>query len=108
VARAPRVPTVRSASAVHLRVNAANSPRGDERVYKISALLPGIDSKDIDVSVSGDTLRPRRLVPTFVPAAVYVDRDRVAADVSKGVLTITLPKTAEAQRPQKKTEIKSA
>ena len=28
----------------------------DERVYKISAELPGIDAKDIDVSVSGDTL----------------------------------------------------
>ena len=27
----------------------------DERVYKISAELPGIDAKDIDVSVSGDT-----------------------------------------------------
>jgi HSP20 family molecular chaperone IbpA len=26
---------------------------------------------------------------------------------SKGVLTITLPKTAEAQKPQKKIEIKS-
>ena len=28
----------------------------DEKVYKISAELPGIDAKDIDVSVSGDML----------------------------------------------------
>jgi HSP20 family protein len=36
-----------------------------------------------------------------------VDRDRVAADFSKGVLTITLPKRAEAQRPIKKIQVKS-
>jgi HSP20 family protein len=30
----------------------------DEKAYKISAELPGIDAKDIDVSVSGD--RPQR------------------------------------------------
>ena len=40
-----------------------------------------------------------------LPASV--DRNRVAADFSKGVLTITLPKTAEAQKPQKKIEVKS-
>src|SRR5262252_4952996 len=28
----------------------------DEKAYKISAELPGIDAKDIDVSLSGDTL----------------------------------------------------
>ena len=37
-----------------------------------------------------------------------VDRDKIAADLSKGVLTVTLPKTAEAQKPTKKIEIKAA
>ena len=37
-----------------------------------------------------------------------VDRNKVAADFSKGVLTITLPKTTEAQRPAKKIEVKSS
>ena len=37
-----------------------------------------------------------------------VDRDRVAADFEKGVLTITLPKTADARKPQKKIEVKSS
>jgi HSP20 family protein len=37
-----------------------------------------------------------------------IDRDKVAADFSNGVLTITLPKAAEAQKPQKKIEIRSA
>ena len=37
-----------------------------------------------------------------------VDRDKITADLSRGVLTIILPKTAEAQRPQKKIEVKAA
>jgi HSP20 family protein len=101
----------------------------DEKVYKISAELPGIDAKDIDVSVSGGTLVLKgekrqekeekdknyhfseRAYGSFqrsfqLPSSV--DRDKVAADFSKGVLTITLPKTAAAQKPQKKIEIKSA
>jgi HSP20 family protein len=95
---------------------------------KISAELPGIDAKDIDVSVSGDTLVLKgekrqekeendknyhfseRAYGSFqrsfqLPSSV--DRDKVAVDFSKGVLTITLPKTAKAQKPQKKIEIKS-
>jgi HSP20 family molecular chaperone IbpA len=34
------------------------------------------------------------------------DRDRIGANLEKGVLTITLPKSAEAQRQQKKIEVK--
>jgi HSP20 family protein len=100
----------------------------DEKAYKISAELPGIDAKDIDVSMSGDMLVLKgekrqekkekdknyhfseRAYGSFqrafeLPASV--DRGKVAADFSKGVLTITLPKTAEAQKPQKKIEVKS-
>jgi len=40
-----------------------------------------------------------------LPASV--NRDKLAADFSRGVLTITLPKTAEAQKPTKKIEVKS-
>jgi HSP20 family protein len=99
----------------------------DEKTYKISAELPGIDAKDIDVSVTGDMLVLKgekrqekeekdknyhfseRAYGSFqrafeLPASV--DRDKVAADFSKGVLTITLPKTADAQKPTKKIEVK--
>jgi HSP20 family protein len=100
----------------------------DEKAYKISAELPGLDAKDVDVSVSGDMLvlkgekrqekkekdknyhYSERSYGSFqrafqLPASV--DRDKLAADFSKGVLTITLPKTAEAQKPTKKIEVKS-
>jgi len=101
----------------------------DEKAYKISAELPGIDAKDIEVSMSGDTLVLRgekrqekeekdknyhfseRAYGSFQRAFELppsVDRDKVAADFSKGVLTITLPKTVEAQKPTKKIEVKSA
>ena len=101
----------------------------DDKAYKISAELPGIHAKDIDVSVSGDMLILKgekrqekeekdksyhfseRSYGSFqrafeLPASV--GRNRLAADFSKGVLTITLPKTAEAQTPAKKIEVKSS
>ena len=100
----------------------------DEKAYKISAELPGLDATDVDVSVSGNMLvlkgekrqereekdknyyLSERAFGSFqrsfeLPASI--DRDKVAADFSKGVLTITLPKTPEAQKQQKKIEVKS-
>ena len=35
-----------------------------------------------------------------------VDADKIAASFKKGVLTVTLPKTAEAQKPVKTIEVK--
>jgi len=101
----------------------------DDKAYKISAELPGLDAQDVEVSVSGDKLvlkgekrqeqeeknknyyHSERTYGSFqrsfeLPASV--DRDKIAADFSKGVLTITLPKTAAMQQQQKKIEIKSA
>ena len=120
-------PAWRSASSFSFSVPAIDMSE-DEKAYKISAELPGIDAKDIDVSVSGDMLVLKgekrqekeekdknyhfseRAYGSFqrafdLPASV--DRDKVAADFSKGVLTITLPKTADARKPQKKIAIKS-
>jgi HSP20 family protein len=37
-----------------------------------------------------------------------VARDRIAADLSQGVLSLTLPKTAAAQKPAKKIEVKTS
>jgi HSP20 family protein len=37
-----------------------------------------------------------------------VDADKIEAAFKKGVLTVTLPKKAEAQKPAKKIEVKAA
>ena len=121
-------PSWRSASSFGFSAPAIDMSE-DEKAYKISAELPGIDAKDIDVSVSGETLVLRgekrqekeeknknyhfseRSYGSFqrsfqLPSSV--DRDKVAADFSKGVLTITLPKTADAQKPLKKIAVRSS
>ena len=97
--------------------------------YKITAELPGMTEKDIDVAVSGDVVtlkgekRQEREDKTenyhisersygsfqrsfYIPEGV--DRDKIAAEFSKGVLTLTLPKSAEAQKASKKIEVKPA
>ncbi len=100
----------------------------DDKAYTITAELPGLEQKNIDVTVSGDMLTLKgekryakeeedknrymseRAYGSFQRSFALpdgVDRDKIA-DLSKGVLTITLPKTAEAQKPQKKIEVKTA
>jgi len=37
-----------------------------------------------------------------------VDTDKIEANFKKGVLTVTLPKKAEAQKPAKKIDVKAA
>ena len=101
----------------------------DDKAYRITAELPGLDEKDIDVTVSGDILTIKgkkssekeeekkdyhvseRHYGSFQRSFTLpdgVEHDKIAADLTKGVLTITLPKTAEAQKPQKKIEVKTA
>jgi HSP20 family protein len=101
----------------------------DEKTYKITAELPGLDQKNLDVSVSGDMLtlkgekhheKEEKDKNHYLSERAYgsfqrsfalpesVDRDKITADLSKGVLTIILTKTAEAQKPQKKIEVKAA
>src|ERR1700756_3121819 len=100
----------------------------DEKAYKISAELPGLDVKDVDVSVSGNTLvlkgekrqeREEKEKNYYFSERAYgsfqrafelpasVEQDKISADFSKGVLTITMPKTPDAQKQQKKIEGKS-
>ncbi len=100
----------------------------DDKAYKIAAEMPGVEEKDIDVSVNEDTLvlkgekrqeKEEKGKNTYVSERSYgsfqrafalpegVDRGKIAADFSKGVLTVTLPKTPESQKQQKKIEIKT-
>lgn len=97
--------------------------------YKVSAELPGMTEKDIEVEMSGDTLtlkgekreeKEQKEKNFYVSERSYgsfqrsfyvpegVDRDKVTAEFAKGVLTITMPKTAKAVEQQKKIEVKAA
>lgn len=85
----------------------------NEHEITVSAELPGMDEKDIDVSVSREALtiqgekkeereekgtgyyRTERSFGSFsrsVPLPVEIDQDKVSAAFMKGVLTVTLPK----------------
>ncbi len=100
----------------------------DDKAYKIAAEMPGVEEKDIEVNVNEDTLvlkgekrqeKEEKGKNTYVSERSYgsfqrtfalpegVDRDKIAADFSKGVLTVTLPKTPESQKQQKKIAIKT-
>jgi HSP20 family protein len=96
------------------RVNVVES----DKEVTVSAELPGMDEKEIDVSLSHGVLtisgekreekedkgknyyRMERSYGSFqrsIPLSSEVDESRAEATFNKGVLTITLPKTAEAQ-----------
>ncbi|HTI81660.1 MAG TPA: Hsp20/alpha crystallin family protein [Acetobacteraceae bacterium] len=99
-----------------------------DAAYVMTAELPGMTGKEIEVELSGDVLTLKgekrtekeqkdksmylseRSYATFrrgfaVPDGV--DRDNVTAEFSNGVLRITLPKTAKALQQQKKIEVKA-
>jgi HSP20 family protein len=101
----------------------------EDKEIIVSAELPGMDQKDIDVTVTNDSVRisgekkhekeeeerdyyrHERFCGTFdrvVDLPAEVDENKAEAEFSKGVLTVKLPKSEEAQAKQKKIKIKSA
>ncbi len=99
-----------------------------EKGYKVVAELPGMDEKNIEVKIANGILTIKgekqeekeeekqdfyvreRSFGSFertfrVPEGV--DLDKVDASFKKGVLTVTLPKTAEAQKAEKKITVKA-
>lgn len=99
-----------------------------DKEIEISAELPGMDQEDVEVMVTEDRLTIRgekkaereqkdkgyhlveRSYGSFqrsfqLPSGI--DTDKIDAGFNKGVLTVTLPKTAEAQKAAKKVAIKS-
>lgn len=99
----------------------------DDKEICVTVELPGMDEKDIDISISSDVLtirgekksekedkgknyyRMERSYGAFhraIPLPAEVDQDKIEASFKKGVLTVTLPKTAEAQREAKKITVK--
>jgi len=101
----------------------------DDKAYKITAELPGLEEKDVDVSVTGDILtlkgekrqaKEEKNKNWYVSERAYgsfqrafalpegIDRDKITAEFAKGVLTVSLPKSPQAQKQQKKIEVKAA
>jgi len=120
-------PTWRYESSFGIAVPAVDVSE-DDKAYKITAELPGMTEKDIDVTVTGDVLvlkgekrqeREEKEKNRYLSERSYgafqrsfaipdgVDRDKVNAEFAKGVLTLTLPKTSDAQKQQKKIEVKA-
>ena len=95
----------------------------------VAAELPGMDQKDIDVTVTHDSVRiagekkheeekeekgyyhretSDGSFERVIDLPTEVDENKAEAEFSKGVLTIRLPKSEQARTKQKKIEIKSA
>lgn len=109
------------------------APRMDlsetDDTIEITAELPGVDLKDLDVSVEGDmlTLKGEKKAETEEKKKDYhfversygsfrrairlpgtVDPEKVNATFDKGVLKITMPKPEEAKQKRRRIEVKSA
>ena len=99
-----------------------------ENEYRITAELPGMSEKDIDIGLAGDLLtlhgekkeeHEEKGKNRYVSERRYgsfqrsftvpedADAEKVAADFKNGVLTITLPKRPDAKPPQRKIEVKA-
>jgi HSP20 family protein len=97
--------------------------------FCVKAELPGMDEKDIDVSLEGRELTIRgekkrehedKHRDYYVSEVSYgefcrsiqlpegIDRDKVKAEFKKGVLTLTLPKTEEGRVQRKRIDVKAA
>lgn len=99
-----------------------------DKSFKVTAELPGMDEKDIEVSVSdgvlsvkgekkaekeekGETFhRLERSYGSFqrsLSLPTGVDEGKITASFDKGVLSVTVPKTAKAAAAKKKIAVKS-
>lgn len=93
---------------------------------EVSAELPGIEEKDVDVEVADNVLtikgekksekeekekdyhlieRSYGAFQRTVPLPYDIDPDKVTAKFTKGVLTVTMPKPAQAKEKVKKIKV---
>lgn len=100
-----------------------------DKAYEITAELPGMDEKDIEVKVASGvmSIKGQKKEATEEKNKDYylqerrfgsfersfrlpegVDSDKIVASSKKGVLTVTLPKTPEAQKAEKRIEVRAA
>jgi HSP20 family protein len=95
--------------------------------YEITAELPGIDEKNVEVKYADGTLtikgekkdeKEEKRGNYYLSERSYgsfqrsfrvpegIDPDKVEASFKNGVLTVTLPKTPEARKKEKRIEVK--
>lgn len=100
----------------------------DEEV-EVTVELPGIEEKDVDVSLTGDALTIRgekksereekkkayyvseRSYGTFhrtIPLPPGIDTEKVAATFKNGVLSVKMPKTPDAKSRVKRIEVQTS
>jgi HSP20 family protein len=116
-----------------LNLQRLSSPPADivekDNAYEVTVDVPGFDEKNIELKIARGALSIRgerkaekeekkegyylseREFGTFerhFELPEEVDPDKIEASLKQGVLTITLPKKPEAQKPAKKIEIKPA
>jgi HSP20 family protein len=101
----------------------------NEKAFEIAAELPGLDEKNVEVKVANGVvtitgskteekeeknknyhLQERRFgsFERYFSVPEGVDEDKIEATFKKGVLTVTMFKKPEAQKAEKKIEIKAA
>lgn len=101
----------------------------DDKAFHVSIELPGMDEKDVDITLSGrlltirgekkedekeegkDFYRRERSYGAFrrtLELPGEVDESKIEASFKKGVLRIELPKTKEAQEKIKHIAVKAA
>jgi HSP20 family protein len=99
-----------------------------EKAFELTAELPGLDEKNVEVKVANGVLtikgekeegkeektkdfhmRERRFggFERALRIPDTVDVDKIEATFKKGVLMVTMPKTAEAQKPVRKIAVKT-
>ena len=100
-----------------------------EKAYEITVELPGIDQSHVDVKLVNNvlTIKGEKKQETEEKKKNYymserrygafersfqipdgVDQDKIEAAFNKGVLTVTLPKSVEAQKTAKTITVKAA
>jgi len=100
-----------------------------DKAYEITAELPGMDEKNVEVKVANGILTIKgekhgekeekqkdyymreRSFGSFERSFQVpddVDADKIEANFKKGVLSVTLPKSAEAEKAAKKITVKAA
>lgn len=96
--------------------------------YEVTAELPGMAEKDIEVKLADGMLtikgekkeeKEEKEKDYYLSERRYgsfqrsfqvpegIDTGRISANFAKGVLTVTLPKSAEAKQKEKKIEVKA-